>query len=99
MPQVKVEMQSDACCRVEGLQHRPLHRCLAQLPGTSFDRKPRCFWTGSGVYAEFGFKGHVFVIEGDPWDDSLWICSKDELGHAEEMQEIREHLEKHARSG
>lgn len=95
----KVEAHGDASCRVEGLDYRPLCRCLACLPGVSFTRKPRYFWTGSGIYAEFVFKEHAFVIEADPWDHALWICSKEDQGCAEQIQEIREHVEKHVRSG
>lgn len=94
----KVEPFGNTHCRVEGLNYRTLSRCLAHLPGVSFPRKPRYFWMGSGTYAEFLFKDHAFVIEADPWDGALWICSKDKQGHAEEIQEIREHVEKHALS-
>lgn len=97
-PPTKVEVLGDAQCRVDGLNYRQLSRCLARLPGLRFPRKPRYFWLGSGTYAEFVFRSHAFVIEADLWDGALWICSKDKQGHAEEIQEIREHLEKHARS-
>lgn len=90
----KVEAFGDSHSKVYGLQHRLLYQCLAQLPGVVLPRTPRHFWSGSGVYAEFVLGGHVFQIEGDVWDDGLWVCAKDEQVHAEEMRVIREHLER-----
>ncbi len=80
-------------CKVYGLECRPLYQSLSQLPDVILPRKPHYLWTGSGVYAEFVFGGHTFQIEGDPWDEGLWIAPKDEVEHAEEMRAIREHLE------
>lgn len=94
-PPLKVEVEG-ICWRVEGIDYRSLHRRLAQMPGVTFDRKPRYFWSGGGVCAEFVFKGHAFLIESDPFDSALWISPKDELAHPAEMEEIREHLERPA---
>ncbi|WP_449068499.1 hypothetical protein [Prosthecobacter sp.] len=89
----KVEVHGGTSCSVEGLEYRSLYRCLGRLPGVTFARKPRYFWTGSGVYAEFVFRGHAFLIESDSFDGALWICSKDELAHADEIRDIGEHIE------
>ena len=82
-------------CRVEGVEYRRLYQVISLMPGVALPREPRYFWTGSGVYAEFVWKGHTFQIEGDLWDASLWIIPKDGQSHPDEIREILEHLERH----
>ena len=91
---VKIEVHGDTNCQVYGIEYRPLYDYLCLLPGIAFPRKPHHFWTGSGIYAEFVLRGHTFQIEGDPFDDALWISPKDELAHPEEIRDIREHIER-----
>jgi threonine dehydrogenase-like Zn-dependent dehydrogenase len=91
---VKVEETNGANCRVTGLNYRSLHAALSQLPGAVFPTKPSFFWFGAGVYAEFTLQGSTFQIEADPFEDALWISTKDKLDHPEEIRTIREHLEK-----
>ena len=75
-------------CQVYGIQYRPLCRCLSALPGVVFPHNLRYFWTGAGVYADFVLRGHTFQIERDPFDDALWISSKDEQAHPDEIRDI-----------
>lgn len=91
---MKIDAQGGTQCQLYGFEYRPLCKCLGQLPGVVFPRKPPFFWTGSGVYAEFVLRGHTFQIEGDPFDDALWISPKDKLAHPEEVRDIHEHLER-----
>ena len=90
----ELQVYGNTHCKVYGIKHRPLYRCLAGLPGVVLPRKPHYLWTGAGVYAEFVLGGNTFQIEGDPWDEGLWIVPKDAVEHAEEMQAIRDHLER-----
>jgi hypothetical protein len=90
----KIERCGDTHCKVYGIEYRPLYKSLSHLPGVVLPRKPHYFWTGAGVYAEFVLNGHTFQIEGDPWDDGLWVAPKDEKEHSAELQTIREHLER-----
>jgi hypothetical protein len=91
---MKIEVHGDTNCQVYGIEYRPIYDCLCHLPGVVFPRKPHHFWTGSGIYAEFVLRGHTFQIEGDPFDDALWISPKDELAHPAEIRDIREHIER-----
>jgi hypothetical protein len=91
---IKVQVYGDTNCQVYGIEYRPLYNCLSRLPGVIFPRKPNYFWTGSGVYTEFVLRGHEFQIEGDPFDDALWISPKDERAHPQEIEEIRKHIER-----
>jgi hypothetical protein len=90
----KVQVYEDTYCGVHGIEYRPLYQCLSRLPGVVLPRKPHHLWTGMGVYAEFVVGGHTFQIEGDSWDDGLYVFPKDGLSHNEEVQAIREHLER-----
>ena len=85
--------------RMTSVTYRGLCRYLAELPGVEFTRRPRFFWSGEDVGAEFTFRGHTFEIERDGWDGALWIMSKDRAAHIAEMQELREHVERRCLSG
>jgi hypothetical protein len=93
-PAMSVEVHGDTNCQVYGINYHRLYDCLSRLPGAVFPRKPRYFWTGSGVYAEFVLSGHTFQIESDCFDDALWISPVDELPHPDESRDIRQHIEK-----
>ncbi|MES2737584.1 MAG: hypothetical protein V4672_14775 [Verrucomicrobiota bacterium] len=91
---LEIEVLGDTHCHTYGIEYRPLHEWLSQGPGMVFPVKPPYLWTGAGVYAEFVIRGHTFQIEGDPFDEALWISPKDGQPHPAEMEEIRQHLEK-----
>ena len=84
--------------RVGGTTYGRLCRYLAQLPGLSFIRRRRFFWSVEDVGAEFTFREHKFVIDTDKWDYALWILTTDQQSHLSEMQALREHIEQQHRS-
>ncbi len=91
---VKVEDHGGTSCQVTGVDYRPLANCIAQIPGVVFPQKPSHLWSGLGVYTEFVLRGHMFQIEADPWDGSLWIAPKDDTRHPDELLNILEHVKK-----
>jgi hypothetical protein len=91
---LEIQVFGSTHCKVYGLEYRTLYQCLSQLPCVVLPRKPHYLWSGEGIYAEFILNGHTFQIEGDSWDGGLWIATKDELEHADEMRAIRKHVER-----
>jgi hypothetical protein len=85
--------------RMTGITYRGLCRYLSELPDVVFTRRPRFFWSGEDVGADFTFRGLAFEIETDGWDGALWILAKDKEAHLAEMQELREHIERRCFSG
>jgi hypothetical protein len=89
----ELQVFGDSHCKVYGVEYEPLCECLSQLPCVVRQLKPRYLRMGAGTYAAFDFNGHMFEIEGDAWDEGLWIVPKDGVEHAEEMRMICGHLE------
>ena len=87
--------------RVGGASYGRLCRYLSTLPGVSFPRQRRFFWSVQDVGAEFTFRDHKFTIDTDQWDYALWVLTRDEQTHLPEMQALREHIEQqhHSRGG
>jgi hypothetical protein len=73
-----------------------LCRCIASLPGVEFTQRPRFFWWGEDVNAEFRYKGRDFKIE-TIWADTH-VCPKDDVSAYPEIEEIEEHIERNGRS-
>jgi hypothetical protein len=70
-----------------------LCRAIESVPGVAFTQRRKFFWSGEDVGAEFTFRGLGFAIETDGWDGALWIITKDEQAHPEEMQVLRDAVE------
>ncbi|GEP46346.1 hypothetical protein [Brevifollis gellanilyticus] len=83
---------------IYGINYRPLYAHITRIPGVILPRRPHYLWTGSGTYAEFILNGHTIQIEGDPYEDALWISPKDGQPHPDEIRNICEHLEQQVSS-
>ena len=73
-----------------------LCKCIQKIPGVTFTKRRRFFWSMENVGAEFIFNSLKFKIETDPWEAGLWVSPADEQKHISEMQELRENIEKNA---
>ena len=80
--------------RVGGTSYARLCRYLAQLPGVSFIRRRRFFWSYHDVGAQFTFCGHKFLVDTDQFDYALWILTGDQQSHLPEMQMLQEHIQR-----
>ena len=78
-----------------------LCNCVSKIPGVVFTKQPRSPWSyfswgsdGVEACAEFSYKGHEFVIDGeDPWHGDYWIGAKDAKFSYPEITEILKHVE------
>jgi len=82
--------------RIAGTSYGHLCHHLSKLPGVSFTRRRRFFWSIQDVGAEFTFRDQKFKIDTDPWEYALWVITTDEQSHQPEMQALREHFEQHS---
>ena len=73
-----------------------LCRALSRVPGVVFLKRPKFFWSGEDIKAEFQFEGSNFSIEVDPWEAGLWVSAKDSKAHYPEMQNLRNAVEEYA---
>jgi len=81
--------------RVPYSSYSELCRVISKVPGVTFTRKQKFFWSDKDVGADFTFRGHEFQIETDNWDGAIWILTKDHAAHFSEMQELRDAVEKY----
>ena len=94
-PKVQV-FNPDHSFLVSGVTRWRLCRCIGELPGIVFTRKPRLLGSGAYPLAEFRFRDLMFQVDhgGDSGGDGLWIAPKDGRPHPVELREIREHVER-----
>ena len=50
------------------------------------------------ICAEFTFREIEFKIEADPWEQGLWVETKDGQKHISELDEIKNHIQKRSAS-
>ncbi len=72
-----------------------LCRAVSRVPGVVFLKKPRFFWSGENIRAEFQLEGNIFNIEVDSWEAGLWVITKDLKAHHSEMQRLRDAVKKY----